>query len=93
MQTQPIGVACPRCSDDIMCTVEVKLLTGHRADMRLVDLADRFAEHYVAAGHVASKGVARRGLFAITAEALRDSSPVGRVLDGIAGARPKAPSA
>lgn len=52
MQTQPIGVKCPRCADDITCTVEVKLLTGHRTEMRLVDLADRFAEHYRDAGHV-----------------------------------------
>jgi hypothetical protein len=59
MQTQPIGVACPRCALDIACTVEVKLLakpgTKGVPELRLVDLADRFAEHYKAAGHTTSE--------------------------------------
>jgi hypothetical protein len=28
MQTHPIGVKCPRCADDIECTVEVKRVPG-----------------------------------------------------------------
>lgn len=92
MQTQPIGVRCPRCEDDIMCTVEVRLLTGNRTDIRVVDLADRFAEHYVEAGHSASKGAARRTL------GLPDGpmQPITedwqrRLAAGAAGARPALP--
>jgi hypothetical protein len=55
MQTHPIGVKCPRCAEDIECTVEVKRVPGKGGsavtDMRLVDLAERFAEHYLMAGH------------------------------------------
>lgn len=86
MQTQPIGVKCPRCEDDIMCTVEVRLLTGHRTDMRLVDLADRFAEHYVAAGHVGVTDATRRS-FGINEGLPGLSDSLARFIGGLTSAR------
>lgn len=108
MITQPIAVACPRCTGDIMCTVEARIVPGPHggsgvADLRITDLADRFAEHYVQAGHSASKGVARRQLgwerkpetFLPADTALADPAKgwLGRVAAGAAGANPELPNA
>lgn len=50
-------VDCPRCDDPITVTIEAKTSTPKpgaktaAVDLHVVDLADRFAEHYQAAGH------------------------------------------
>lgn len=50
-------VDCPRCDDQIAVSVETTLRPPKpgtktaQADLRVVNLAERFAEHYQAAGH------------------------------------------
>lgn len=52
-----IDIDCPRCDDPITCNVQATPLPpkpgANTADvsLRVTDLADRFAEHYQAAGH------------------------------------------
>lgn len=53
-----VGVKCPRCDSDIKCALEGEIalavpgVTEATMNVRVTDLADRFSEHYVAAGHV-----------------------------------------
>lgn len=53
------AVDCPRCDDKIHVTLEAGEATTPKPGaktvdlpIRIVDLADRFAEHYQTAGHV-----------------------------------------
>jgi hypothetical protein len=67
MAVGTVDVDCPRCDQQITCSVEATprpLKPGRRKpdsaahlDLRVVDLADRFAEHYEAAGHTARAGL------------------------------------
>lgn len=51
------NVDCPRCDDTITVNVETTMRPPKpgaktaQADLRIVDLAERFTEHYQAAGH------------------------------------------
>lgn len=50
-----VDIDCPRCDNPITCNVEATPRApkpgAKTADFRVVDLADRFAEHYETAGH------------------------------------------
>jgi hypothetical protein len=51
-----VDVDCPRCDSAITCHVvgtpqKPKPGATTKVSMRITDLADRLAEHYVAAGH------------------------------------------
>lgn len=52
-----VNVDCPRCADPTTLNVEATPLPPKpgaktaKLDLKVVDLADRFAEHYQAAGH------------------------------------------
>ncbi|SRX93576.1 hypothetical protein MSP7336_01815 [Mycobacterium shimoidei] len=52
-----VDIDCPRCHTNIQCALEVKALPPKpgtnkaQLQVRVADLAERFAEHYKQAGH------------------------------------------
>jgi hypothetical protein len=70
MTVTTVDIDCPRCDDKITCSVEATPRApkpGHpeadtlNLDLRVVDLANRFAEHYEAAGHTTPANPSQQG--------------------------------